>query len=126
MPVTLKIIKSHEFVKLTATGTLDHVGSLKAVLDIVSLMEMCGDCGVMVDTRGGQVHLSVTELYQLGVELASHPSLRSSKIALLAPVTRADWARFLETVASNRGIAMEVFTDFEAAMTWLVMEDSSR
>jgi hypothetical protein len=61
----------------------------------------------------------------LGQALAAHPSLYRSKIALLTSLNDAEQARFLETVMANRGVRAKVFTDFEEAITWLVMEEAS-
>ena len=79
----------------------------------------------MVDTRGATVVLSITDLYELGVTLTSHPALRQSKIGLLAPMSDMDRARFFETVAHNRGAAIQAFIDFEQAITWLALRDAA-
>ena len=69
--------------------------------------------------------LSIGELYESGVALAEHASLRRSKIGLLAPMSDMDRARFFETVAQNRGAAIKAFTDFEQAITWLVLREAA-
>ena len=123
MPVNVKIISTRDFVKMTAAGTLDFAASSQAILDIASLITTPGEYEVLVDTRDAEAHLTIPNIYELGVALASHPSLRVSKIALLAPITEAEKARFFETVALNRGVRLTAFSDFEAAITWLVMKD---
>jgi hypothetical protein len=123
MPVNVKVIHTNEFIKATATGALDFAASKQAVLDIASQINRPGEYEVLLDTRGAEAMVSITELYQLGVALADHPSLRRSKIGLLAPMSDVDKARFLETVAQNRGASIRAFTDFEQAITWLVMQE---
>jgi hypothetical protein len=123
MPVNVKVIQTNDFIKTTATGAVDFAASKQAVLDIASQMHQPGEYDVLVDTRGAKVVLSVPELYELGVALAGHPTLRRSKIGLLAPMSDADKARFFENVARNRGVAIRAFTDFEQAITWLVMPE---
>ena len=122
MPVNVKVIQTKDFIKTTATGA-DFAASKQAVLDIASQIRQPGEYEVLVDTRGANVMLSVPELYELGVALAGQPTLRQSKIGLLAPMSDADKARFFQIVAQNRGVAIRAFTDFEQAITWLVMPE---
>jgi hypothetical protein len=123
MPVNVKVIRTKEFIKSTATGSFDLAASKQALLDIVSLIKQPGEYEVLVDTRGAETKLETTDLFELGNALAAHPSLRRSKVATLVPMSDMDNAHFLETVAQNRGVRMRAFTDFEAAMTWLILRE---
>jgi hypothetical protein len=60
----------------------------------------------------------------LGQALADHPYLRRSKLAFLTSMSDAEQARFLETTTANHGFRAKVFTDFEQAITWLVMKEA--
>src|SRR5271157_1354869 len=102
MPVNVKVINTKDFIKTTATGVLDFAASKQAILDIASQIKQPGEYEVLVDTREAEAILSIIDLYDLAEALANHPSLRLSKISLLAPKKGADDAGFLETVASNR------------------------
>ncbi|HEY9153304.1 MAG TPA: hypothetical protein VIN60_10495 [Anaerolineales bacterium] len=123
MPVNVKVINTKDFIKTTATGILDFAASKQAILDIASQIKQPGEYEVLVDTREAEVVLSMVELFELGEALANHPSLRRSKIGLLTPKKPMDNPGFLELVAKNRGIRIKAFTDFEQAITWLVMQD---
>ena len=123
MPVNVKVINTKEFIRTTATGTLDFAASQQAILDIASQIKKPGEYEVLIDTRGAEAILSISELYQLGMVLADHPFLRRSKIGRLGPIGDVDKAHFLEIVAQNRGVGIRVFTDFEQAITWLVMPE---
>ncbi len=125
MPVNVKIINPKDFVKLTATGTIDFTASLEAINNIISLIKTPGEYEVLIDTRHAAVTLTIMELYELGAAIASHPALHSTKIALLAPMTETEKVHFFETAALNRGVNISAFTDFEAAINWLVMKDSA-
>ena len=125
MPVNVKVIQTNDFIKTTATGALDFAASKQAILDIASQIHQPGEYEVLVDTRGATVMLSIIDLYELGEALAGHPSLRQSKIGLLAPKSDMDRARFFETVAQNRGAAIKAFTDFGQAITWLVLREAA-
>lgn len=125
MPVNVKMINAKEFVKTTATGVLDFAASRQAILDIASQIKQPGEYEVLMDTRGADVMLSITNLYELGKTLAEHPSLRQSKICLLCPLGDVDKAHFLELVAQNRGSRIMAVTDFEQAITWLIMQEKA-
>ncbi len=125
MPVNVKVINTKEFIRVSATGTLDFAASKQAILDIASQIKKSGEYEVLIDSRGADATLSIIELYQLGVAMAGHPSLRHSKIGLLGPMSGMDSGYFLETVAQNRGVNIRAFTDFEQAITWLVMQEAS-
>lgn len=101
MPVNVKVINTKDFIKSTATGVVDFAASKQALLDIASQIKQPGEYEVLVDTRESQVMLSIADLFDLGKSLANHPSLRRSKICLLAPMRDMDKADFLETVAVN-------------------------
>lgn len=124
MPVNIKVIHTKDFIKTTVTGVLDFAASRQALLDIASQIEQPGEYEILVDTREAKVVLSVVDIFELGQALAAHPSLRRSKIALLTSMSDADQAQFLETTTANRGVRAQVFTDFEEAVTWLVMHEA--
>jgi hypothetical protein len=125
MPVNVKVISTKEFIRTTATGALDFAESKQAILDIASQIKIPGEYEVLIDTRGAEALLSITDLYELGKILADHPSLRRSKIGLLGPMSGVDKGYFLETVAHNRGVRIRAFTDFEQAITWLIMREQA-
>jgi hypothetical protein len=62
MPFNLKVIHTKDFIKTTATGTLDFAASKQALLDIVSQIKQPGEYQVLIDTREAQALLSTTEL----------------------------------------------------------------
>ena len=123
MPVNVKVINTKDFIKTTATGILDFAASKQAILEIASQIKQPGEYEVLIDTREAEIMLSMVDLYELGEALANHPSLRHSKISLLTPKSPVDNPGFLELVAQNRGVRIKAFTDFEQAITWLVMQE---
>ena len=125
MPVNVKVINTKDFIKTTATGVLDFAASKQAILDIASQIKQPGEYEVLMDTRESEAALSITDLYQLGEALSNHPSLRRSSIAILGPKQEAEKMAFFETVAINRGANIKAFTDFEQAISWLIMREKS-
>jgi len=124
MPVNIKVIRPKDFIKTTVTGVLDFAVSKQALLDIASQIEQPGEYEILVDTREAEPALSMIDIFQLGEALAAHPSLRRSKIAFLKSKKDSQQAEFLETITANRGVRAQVFTDFEEAVTWLVMQEA--
>jgi hypothetical protein len=124
MPINIKVIQTKDFIKTTVTGILDFAVSKQALLDIASQIEQPGEYEILVDTREAETILSVVDSVELGEALAAHPSLRRSKIGILTAMQDKKQAEFLETVAVNRAVRTKVFTDFEKAITWLVMQEA--
>lgn len=125
MPVDIKVIRTRDFIKSTSKGVLDLASSKQALVDIISEIKQPGEYEVLVDTREAESGLSVADIFELGITLANQFPLRRSKIGLLTPMSEADNAIFFETVARNRGVNIRAFTDFEQAITWLVMKQES-
>ena len=124
MPVNMKVIRAKDFIKTTVTGILDFAVSKQALLDIASEIKQPGEYEIFLDIREAQTVLSVVDIVQLGQTLANHSSLRRSKIGLLTLISDAKQAEFLETVSVNRGARVRVFTDFEEAISWLVLQEA--
>jgi hypothetical protein len=125
MPVNIKVIHTRDFIKTTVTGVLDFAVSKQALLDIASEIEQPGEYEILVDTRNAEAVLSLVDIFELGKALATHPSLRRSKIACLTTMKDMKEAEFLETTTANRGLRVRMFTDFEEAITWLLMQEAS-
>jgi hypothetical protein len=125
MPVNVKIINAQDFIRTTVSGALDFAESKRAILDTASQIKQPGEYEVLIDIRGAEPILSITNLYELAVALAGQPSLIGSKIGLLGPMSGVDQAQFFETVAQNRGARIRAFTDFEEAITWLILREQA-
>ena len=78
---------------------------------------------MLVDTRGAEAKLSTTELYELGEALAAAPSLRQSRIGLLAPPSEAENAHFWKPWRRNGSMDLRGFVEFKQAISWLVMRE---
>jgi hypothetical protein len=124
MPTNIKIIHTQDFIRAKPDGALDFTASRNLLKDLVTGFDTAGKYHVLVDTRGADVRLSTTEIYELGVTVAAEPDLAGKKkFALLVPPEEKVNADFFETVSRNRGANLRVFTDFETAITWLIMEE---
>ena len=124
MSVYIKMIRTKYFFNTAVTEVLNFAVSKQALLDIAFQIEQPGKYEILLNTREAETGLSVVDIFELGQALADHPSLRRSKIALLTSMNDAEQAGFLETVAANQGVRVRVYTDFEQAITWLVMQEA--
>jgi len=125
MPVNVKVINAKEFIRTTVSGALDLAESKRGILDVASQIKQPGECEVLIDIRGAETILSIADCYELAVALAGQPSLIDSKIGLLGPMSGVDQAQFFATVAQNRGARIRTFTDFEEAITWLILREQA-
>lgn len=123
MPTNIKIIQTQDFIRAAPDGTLDLTASRNLLKDLVTQFDTAGQYPVLVDTRGAEVRLSITNIFELGVALTAEPALAREKVAILVPPEEKVDAEFFETVSINRGANLKVFTDFETAITWLIIKE---
>lgn len=123
MPMNIKIIQTEDFIRATPDGVLDLSASRDLLKQLVNEFDTAGKYHVLVDTRGADVRLSMVDIHELGVAIAAEPVLAREKIALLVPPEEKIDAGFFETVSRNRGADLRAFTDFETAITWLIMKE---
>jgi hypothetical protein len=125
MATNIKIIHSQDFIRAKPDGVLDLTTSRNLLKDLVSEFDTAGKYQVLVDTRAADVLLSTTDIYELGSAVAAEPALLGEKIALLVSPEEKVNADFFATVSQNRGAEVRAFTDFETAITWLIMKEQS-
>jgi hypothetical protein len=74
---------------------------------------------LLIDTRGYDVKVSVVDRFFLGTSSRIFAVLRI-KVAIICRPEQLDERRFGRLVAENRGVTVEVFTDFQSAKEWLL------
>jgi hypothetical protein len=123
MPSHIRIIHSKDFVRATPQGEFDLEASRKLLLDIASTAAVLQDYEVIVDTRHAYSTMSANDLWSLASQLADHRKMFSRKTAILCPLERFDRARFFVFCAERKDLNFRAFTDYEAAMEWLLLDD---
>ena len=122
MPVNIKIIHAHEFIRVTPEGRLNLEVSTKLLIEIAAAEAATADYDILLDTRQTQSDLSVDDLWCLAAELGKNfrnPPGRHLRTAVLCPVERFSHAEFLAICAKNRGFLIGAFTSFSEAYEWL-------
>jgi hypothetical protein len=77
-----------------------------------------GCCGILADARGHVGGIDILDLHQIG-EMISREIPRGHRVAVVVSEARLEMDRHLENVAVNRGVPFRLFTDIDAARTWL-------
>jgi hypothetical protein len=124
MPTNIKLIQAHEFLKAVPDGRLDFEKAKELLLEIASASGNPHDYDIIIDTRKAKSELTITNLWYLAVEVANLRKAFSRKTAWLCPTERFDYVGFFALCAQNRGFRIKAFISFEAAMEWLIGEET--
>ena len=126
MPINIAIIQTRDFIRASADGALDLDASRRLLVDVVSAIRRAGEHNVLIDTRAAApTRLSRTDLWKLGVAAGTQPALAQGRVALLVPLDKKDDAEFFESVARLEGANVQAFSDFENAISWLILLEQS-
>jgi hypothetical protein len=121
MKVEIKIVKARDFLKTKASGELNLKETKKLLAQIAELHEKSDFHEILVDVRQTTAGLNLSDIYELVTELSKYREAFRKKVAiLLGPNNDVNKARFLEMCAQNRGYQVNIFTDFERAVKWLM------
>jgi hypothetical protein len=127
VPTNITIVQTGDFIRARTDGKLDLDTSRKLLVDVVSAMRTTDEHNVLIDTRAASpTLLSKTDLWNLGVAAGTQPALARGRVALLVPLDKQDDAEFFEDIARLEGANVRAFTDFESAISWLIMREQSR
>ena len=124
MPSNLRIITIRDFLKVAPQGSQDLRSLKQALSEVASAQGAFLDYDLLIDTRGAETHLSVTDIWALAEDLAKviHAGASKSfqaKIPVLCPAEEFDHATFFSLCAENRGLNVRAFTSFEDLFEWL-------
>jgi hypothetical protein len=123
MSSNLKIIRVRDFIEATPQGPLDFEKAIQSMREASEVSGAFVNYDLLIDTRGSENNLSVTDIWYLAVELASlvHTNTEGfrAKIPVLCPIKEFDYAKFFELCSQNRGLNVRAFTSFEDLFDWL-------
>lgn len=121
MATKIKIITARDFIEVTVDGRINFTTSRQLLADIATADHRQAEYELLVDFRGTQSDLTIAELYQLASELSLHGDAFQRKVALVVtPGLNFDRASFFETCSHNRGFSVNAYTDYEAAIRWIL------
>ncbi|MCP4896857.1 MAG: hypothetical protein GY906_07765 [bacterium] len=118
MPFTIEYDSERACMMCKLSGTID-IQLITCYIDkVVSLMEQHHCSRVLNDVRGADISLSSVDIVSLPNLMIEKNFNRFAKRALVYDQSSDD-IEFFETVSTNRGHKVRVFTDFEQALNWL-------
>ena len=124
MATKIKIITPSDFMKVTPDGIININTSKQLLADIAKADTPRADYELLIDFRNTQSDLSITNVYELAAELMNHGDTFRRKVALLVlPGMDFDRASFFEICSHNRGFLINAFTDYEKAISWLLLAE---
>lgn len=123
MTINLKIICVNDFLKVTPQGTLDFESAKQAMVEASLVPGVFVNYDLLIDTRGTESTLSVTDIWYLAKELATivleNTKGFKARIPVLCPIKDFDNAKFFELCSQNRGLNVCAFISFEDVFDWL-------
>ena len=121
MKAEIKFVKTKDFIKTTAAGQLNLEESKKVLSELALLNSPDNLHDLLIDIRETVSVLTLSDIYELVAEVGKYrQSFRNNIAILIGSQHDIDKARFLEMCASNSGFSVNVFTDFEESVNWLM------
>src|SRR5687768_14016699 len=107
-----------DLIVMTSSGAVDLDASISALKSLADDPEFLRDYEVLLDWRDIECSMSVSDVFHIATYLAN-PGTKlptHKKIAILVSGRLAfDHAQFLELCATNRGVELRAFEDYEKA-----------
>ena len=104
---------------VTTSGFDGDLEEVFAYNDAVVKAGLENDCKrILCDERNLEYRLGLVDTYALA-EYAAKKAPFLVRVAIIHRPEDAQEAEFYETVATNRGLAVRIFNDFDAALTWI-------
>jgi hypothetical protein len=122
MDLQLRIIHANDFLRACPSGELDLEHAQSVLLSLAAANRPPADRDILVDLRSTTAaKLETMEIVALARAMVEHlPSFQHKVALLLRPDAPGYRAALLEHLADSRGFNVEIFKDFEEAMTWLM------
>ena len=120
MPLDVRLICAHEFVRRSDDGALDADASLALLVGAASGINVNRASQILLDLRQAEAGLDALELHALGERLAEHSSLQGRRVAVLAAANEHSASpRLAELVAGARNSPARAFASLDEALAWL-------
>jgi hypothetical protein len=116
----ISFLETEQVVVVETSGVVDTETSLSMVRAAMAAVQQRGWQRILVDHRGIRgFTVSTVDVYERPGQLRALGFGPTFRVADVVPDAHAQDFVFLETVAINRGIRLEIFSDREAALSWL-------
>jgi hypothetical protein len=108
-----------DYLHIVDSRTIDSNTLGKLLNEILSLAKESDSSKILVDLSNSPIELDVMDYYKGGVEFAK--LFFGFKVAFVFNEIKKNYS-FGETVASNRGATIHLFTSEAEAIEWLTLE----
>lgn len=121
MPIGIKVYQTKDFIRKTATGTIDLERSLAVVWELATAANNFKGHSMLLDLRDTEVEADRADGLQVAAEFAHQFKSFKNKIAVIIPETaeRMAKAEFMRTCMHLQGFQWEFFMAYEDAIDWL-------
>ena len=125
MATSIDVRQDGQYVEVVHRGTLTREELEDARAQTARLLSEHGLMRLLIDGRAADVSsLSNLDVFEFSAgHVSTLPSIGTLRMALVVPDEHAQTARFVETVAQNRGVNLCVFLDADTARGWLTNVD---
>lgn len=128
MPTDVKYNKSSGLIEATYSGEVTASELHDAVSRRIAIQKKTGALGVLADASKVQITPSTIALFEVPARLFQELNAdRRTVTALVLPDAEfpKEMAKFFETASRNRGWMIQVFTDRQSAVAWLMAQGMS-
>jgi hypothetical protein len=117
----IRVIAARDFLRANVQGQFDLEASKALLRDLATAVVGCQDRHILIDTREtGTPILTSSDLFELVQTLKQLGLGLLNRVAILRHLTDTfDRGRFFEMLATDRGMQVGTFDDFETAFEWL-------
>ena len=121
MPIGIKVYQTKDFIRKTATGTIDRERSLAVVRELATTANYFKGHSILLDLRDTEVEADHADGLHVAAEFARQFKSFKNKIAVIIPdtVERMAKAEFMRTCMHLEGFQWEFFMAYEDAIDWL-------
>ena len=126
MATKIKLIRSVEYLHTSVDGQIDFKKSVQVLATLAKAKRPPADYDVILDMRRSQVKLLTTDIWYLAKVLTKHDNMYRDKIAILIlPGMDFKKAEFFELCSKNRGLKVDIFTNYEDVIQWFFANGDS-
>lgn len=119
MAIDHQIESKNELLHVVAHGKDDNLeDAMNYGMAVIQAAKENSSKKILCDERNLVYNISVIDTYQLA-ETASRYASKIQQIAIVSNPKNSKDGKFYETVASNRGLRIKMFLDYNEAIEWL-------
>jgi hypothetical protein len=121
MVENIKVFKAIDFIQKSQKGKISLESSIEMVRQLGEASDLFDDYHILIDLRGTEGILNITELIKVAMEVAYHKHKFHNRLAVLLPddSERIMNASDFKTMMEVTGLQFDFFVRYEEAIKWL-------